>query len=251
MTMFKLKAASFVLIEDDCNKNPLPLISELVENSTRLKILCYEQPVCVWQNISSANSLQCYKESQLDEWLSSSSDEKCTYIIDSVNQMILDKGWCNCLKYIRKVLLTPGMVKLIVILHQDCLTNSKIQIQLSHIANAIVSYDKVNPLMIRTKIKRGGKFFKSKEIVSLDTLSSSLKLTPVEKEIVSNDEPEKVLPNELSTFKIEVDQLQQLEKNKLKLPYMSKINEGKGKVYYEPDAVDDWDDEDPDDDLDI
>lgn len=27
--------------------------------------------------------------------------------------------------------------------------------------------------------------------------------------------------------------------------------EGGGKVFYQPDAVDDWDDEDPDDDLDI
>lgn len=29
------------------------------------------------------------------------------------------------------------------------------------------------------------------------------------------------------------------------------VEEGGGKVFYQPDAVDDWDDEDPDDDLDI
>ncbi|CAH2259759.1 elongator complex protein 5 [Pararge aegeria] len=249
MTLFKLKAASCVLIEDDCDKNVLPLISELVEKSS-LNILCYEQPICVWQNIYSGNSLQCFKDSQLKEWQNSSA-VKTVHMIDSVNQMILDVGWDNCLTCLRNLLSTPEVVKLILILHRDCLTNSKIRIQLTHLANAIVSYDKIKSNKIRVQIKKGGKLCKSEEIISYNALTSTLNLTPIVKDIVSVDEPEKVLPNELSTFKIEIDQIQQLEKNKLKLPYMSKINEGKGKVYYEPDAVDDWDDEDPDDDLDI
>lgn len=250
MTLFKLKATSCVLIEDDCNKNVLPLISELVENSgcNALKILCYEQPVFVWQNIFTRNSLQCFRD--LQEWLNSTTD-KCIYVIDSVNQMILDIGWNNCIKHIQSLLLNPTLIQLILILHRDCLMNSRIQIQLHHLANAVVSYEEKNPHQIIVQIKKNGKFFKSEETISYNALTSSLKLTPVVKEVASTGEPEKIQPNELSTFKIEVDQTQQLEKNKLKLPYMSKIDEGKGKVYYEPDAVDDWDDEDPDDDLDI
>ncbi|XP_034828277.1 elongator complex protein 5 [Maniola hyperantus] len=253
MTLFKLKTATCILIEDDYNKNVLPLISELVENSGHqeaVKILCYEQPACVWQNIFTENTVQCFKDSELNEWLKPST-VKCIYIIDSVNQMILDVGWNNCIKYIRSVVTNPVVMKLILVLHRDCLINSKIQIQLNHLANAVVSYDEKKPNIIRVQSKKGSKFFKSEEFLSLDTLTSTLKLTPVVKEVLRVDELEKVLPNELSTFKIEVDQIQQLEKNKLKLPYMSKINEGQGKVYYEPDAVDDWDDEDPDDDLDI
>lgn len=38
----------------------------------------------------------------------------------------------------------------------------------------------------------------------------------------------------------------------LKVSYFLRINSEKGgKVFYQPDAADDWDEEDPDDDLDI
>ncbi|PZC83565.1 hypothetical protein B5X24_HaOG207548 [Helicoverpa armigera] len=87
--------------------------------------------------------------------------------------------------------------------------------------------------------------------MAYDSKTSLLTLTPVIKQEIKEEEPEKPLPTNLTTFKIEVDQNEKIQKYNLKLPYMSKIHEGESKVYYEPDAVDDWDEEDPDEDLDI
>ncbi|KAI8442291.1 hypothetical protein MSG28_005844 [Choristoneura fumiferana] len=104
---------------------------------------------------------------------------------------------------------------------------------------------------IWVQLKKSGKIVKSEEVLTYDSRTSTLKSTIVIKDLNKEEEPAKLMPSSLTTFKIEMDQTEKLEKYKLKLPYMSKINEGESKVYYEPDFVDDWDEEDPDEDLDI
>ncbi|KAF9795768.1 hypothetical protein SFRURICE_018896 [Spodoptera frugiperda] len=117
--------------------------------------------------------------------------------------------------------------------------------------NVVISYDKTNAQKVWIRLKKGNKIIRSEEILSHDTKTSVLSLSPVVRLEQKEEEPEKPLPANLSTFKIEVDQNEKIHKYNLKLPYMSKIHEGESKVYYEPDAVDDWDEEDPDEDLDI
>lgn len=251
MALFKLKSVSTILIEDDYNKNILPLLLELVGNTNEgMKIFCYEQPLYVWQNIFKGKLVQCFKDFQPEKCMKSTEDFVC--VIDSVNQMVLELGWNMCLKHIRNLQTCSNVTKTILILHRDCLLpGSKLQAHLNHIANAIITYDNTNVDKVWIQVKKNGKFFKSEEIISYDSKTSTLKLSPVIKDDKKVEDTERISPGNLTTFKIETDQTQQLEKHKLKLPYMSKINEGQGKVYYEPDAVDDWDDEDPDDDLDI
>ncbi|CAG9104693.1 unnamed protein product [Plutella xylostella] len=167
--------------------------------------------------------------------------------------MVLGLGWKACLKYLIKLQRDPNVGQLIAILHKDCLTHSsKLQVHLNHIANAIISYNSENHSKISIVIRKSGKFYRSEELLSYDNKTRTLKSIPIIKESKkSEDEPARPSPSNLTTFKIEMDQSEKLEKYKLKLPYMSKINEGEGKVFYEPDAVDDWDEEDPDEDLDI
>lgn len=254
MTLFKLKAASSLLIEDDYNKNVLPIVTELVDNTDCIiKIFCYERSVQVWQNAFKGKSVQCFEGFVKDECTSTTNQtNKLVCIIDSVNQMELEMGWNECLRNLRNLENNSKVMKYILVLHKDCiLPHSKLNINLNFITSAIISYDNTISNKVWIQIKKNGKYYKSEEMLSYDSRTSSLKLTPIIKANNKVEEPEKVLPSNLSTFKIETDQTQQLEKHKLKLPYMSKINEGQGKVYYEPDAVDDWDDEDPDDDLDI
>lgn len=253
MTLFKLKSAPIVLLEDDGSKNLLPLLKELSQHEQNsLHIFCYEQPVSLWKNVFKDRSDTLYHEEFNPDLINKYTSVKSSVIIDSVNQMALCLHWNQCLHYVKQLHMSPNISQLILILHKDCLSHySKLEIHLNHIANAVVSYDPLDPFKVSVLVKKGGKLLKREEILSYDNKNSLLKLTPILKEGKKEKEPEKPLPSDLTTFKIEVEQTEKLEKYKLKLPYMSKINEGESKVYYEPDAVDDWDEEDPDEDLDI
>ncbi|XP_053617310.1 elongator complex protein 5 [Plodia interpunctella] len=252
MTLFKLKSAPTLLIEDDNNKNILPLLLDVVQQEkSALKIFCFEQPVSLWRKVlQNHSSVTFHKELCCDQY-NNIINTKSVIVIDSINQMCLHLGWNECLKCLKRLCSDAKVHKLVMVLHLDCLPFPKLQLHLNHIANAIVSYDLHENNKIRLKLKKGGKMVRSEEILSYDSKLGLLRCTPVVKETSKDDEPVKPLPANLSTFKIEVDQTEKLEKYKLKLPYMSKINEGESKVFYEPDAVDDWDEEDPDEDLDI
>lgn len=253
MSLLKLRGVPFILIEDDKDKNTLPLLLELTENSNiPSQMFCYEQPLSLWKNIF-RNALNYKFYDEFDpEKCEMYFKQKTNIIIDSVNIMALLLGWNQCLKYLKIINSNSNVVQLIVILHRDCLSiTSKLQSQLNHIANAIISYDS-DGTKIQLQIKKSGKIFKSKEHLTYDNKTRCLKVTPVvENKEVDQENAAYPDPGTLSTFKIEVAQIEQMEKNKLQLPYMSKIKYGDSKIYYEPDAVDDWDEEDPDDDLNI
>jgi len=66
---------------------------------------------------------------------------------------------------------------------------------------------------------------------------------PVEE--VKEEQPK---PTEKGTFKIELEEEELVARNSLKLPYEKSTDAG-GNIIYTPDANDDFDDEDPDEDL--
>ncbi|XP_028172919.1 elongator complex protein 5 [Ostrinia furnacalis] len=253
MSLLRLKSAPFILIEDNLNKNIVPLLLEITPtDACSTQFFCYEQPIFHWKNVFKGVRNVVYHEELDKDSLNKYVSEKCSVIIDSVNQMSLCLGWNECLKVINKLRASPNVNKLILVHHTDCSSfGSKLRIQLNHIASAIVSYDDGSNNNVHILLKKSGKVVKSSETLSYDVRTSTLKSIPIVKNIKAEDEPEKPSPVNLTTFKIEVDQTEKLEKYKLQLPYMSKINEGQGKIFYEPDAVDDWDEEDPDEDLDI
>ncbi|XP_022831386.1 elongator complex protein 5 [Spodoptera litura] len=251
MTLFRLKSAPFVIIEDDANKNIIPLLQELVQEEKCINLFCYEQPSSLWRNVFINSNVKYHDEFNPDMYNMYTS-EKCSLIIDSINQMALCMGWNHCLQYLKLLQSNPNVNRLVLILHKDCLPhNSKLQTHLNHLVNVVISYDKTNAHKVWIRLKKGNKIIRSEEILSYDTKTSVLSLSPVIRQEEKEEEPEKPLPANLSTFKIEVGQNEKIQKYNLKLPYMSKIHEGESKVYYEPDAVDDWDEEDPDEDLDI
>lgn len=252
MTLYRLKTAPTVLVEDDYDKNVLPLLLELVNNEKNdLHLCCYEKPASFWRCVFK-NNVVCHEDFNVDQ-LDRVTHTKCSVIVDSINQMSLCIGWSECLKILKKLIFSPHVLQLILIFHKDCLPHfSKLQINLHHLASAIVSYDTTDSSKIWVQLKKSGKIVKSEEILVYDSKTTTLKSNIViKKDLNKEEEPAKTTPSSLTTFKIEMDQTEKLEKYKLKLPYMSKINEGQSKVYYEPDFVDDWDEEDPDEDLDI
>ncbi|KAL1915933.1 uncharacterized protein VTP21DRAFT_6321 [Calcarisporiella thermophila] len=69
---------------------------------------------------------------------------------------------------------------------------------------------------------------------------------------VKENQPDPTL--ELTTFNLSLTEEQKRAKNQVVLPYTKAQQQGElsgGTIFYEPDAEDDFDDEDPDDDLDI
>ncbi|CAH0402811.1 unnamed protein product [Chilo suppressalis] len=253
MTLLKLKAARIVVLEDYENTNHLPLIQELIpQDKTVLHMFCYEQPISLWKNVFKHNSRVIYHQELNVNDLDKYTSETCSILIDSVNQISLSNGWTNYLKVIKHLKASSNVIKLIFILHVDCLSSvSKLRINLNHIANAVITYNSTTSCQVHILMKKSGKVVKCDEMLTYDTKTSTLKLMPIVKDKGDESEPVKPEPEKLTTFKIEVDQTDKLEKYKLKLPYMSKINQGESKIYYEPDAVDDWDEEDPDEDLDL
>ncbi|CAG9791367.1 unnamed protein product [Diatraea saccharalis] len=253
MTLFKLKAAPIILIEDNENTNSIPLIQELfIQEKSKLHIFCYEQSISLWENVFRSHPHTIYHEELNANFLEKHTNENITIFIDSVNQMSVHSGWNNCFKIIQKLLTISNVNKLVLTLHTDCLhLSSKLRINLNHIASAIVSFDTTDSSKLHIILKKNGKVVKHYEMLTYDTKIKTLKLIPIVKEEKEEVQTERIAPEKLTTFKIEVDQTDKLEKYKLKLPYMSKINEGESKIFYEPDAVDDWDEEDPDEDLDL
>ena len=110
----------------------------------------------------------------------------------------------------------------------------------------------------------------SKEVIKLDVLGN-IKIEPftenkVKSKYIEEDDADEAI-DKLTTFNIGTSKNKEKEaKEKLVLPFYTdeqkqsvvtaagevKIQgEVPGKIYYEPDSGDDWDDDDPDDDLDF
>lgn len=254
MAFYKLKSIPILLIEDDINKNIKPLLLELIAHNEDLNVnfFCYEQPVYLWNKIlKNKQNIKYYEKFVFDDF-EKYTGTKCCILIDSINQMALNMGWNACLKCLHRLKTNTNVERIIIVMHKDCLSHySKLQIHLRHLINASISYDSDDNCKVKITIKKNNKIIRSEERLSYDLKTNTLQLLPIEKINIMDENQVKPSPENLTTFKIEVDQTDKMEKYKLKLPYMNKINEGESKVYYEPDTVDDWDEEDPDEDLDI
>lgn len=253
MSLLKLRSAPFVLIEDDVSKNTIPLLLEVTQGEKGiLQFFSYEQSITNWKRVfSNRKDVKFHEEFNPDQY-ELYTNEKSTIVIDSLNQMVLCLGWSNFLKQLQRLRRNHNIVQIIAVLHKDCLSHTSKLHHMSHLASAIVAYDTKECNKVAITLKKGGKVHISEEVLIYDEQTRVLKSLPVQNEGKRVMEaPQQPSPGSLSTFKIEVDQIDKMEKSKLQLPYMSKINHGDSKVFYEPDAVDDWDEEDPDEDLDI
>jgi len=164
--------------------------------------------------------------------------------------------------------------KLILILHQECMDDN-IAEAIQQLATTNIVLEKLDESEVYPKLckishrKLGGKLVTSKEVFKFDTLGdikidSFVENKAKSKHIDEEDADEAI--DKLTTFNIGTTKNKEKEaKDKLVLPFYTdeqkqsvatagevKIQgEIPGKIYYEPDSGDDWDDDDPDDDLDF
>eukprot|EP00092_Neocalanus_flemingeri_P020087 GFUD01021748.1.p2 GENE.GFUD01021748.1~~GFUD01021748.1.p2 ORF type:complete len:287 (+),score=104.59 GFUD01021748.1:56-916(+) len=200
---------------------------------------------------------------------------KQVIVIDSVTDLLLFQKPTAVANLIRKLRQkASNKAKLIGILHQGCLDDNIVK-DIEHLANTTVVLEKLDETEAYPKLckishrKLGGKLVTSKEVIKFDTVGNIKVETFQEKKAKSkyNDEDDAdETIDKLTTFNIGTSKNKEKEaKGKLVLPFYTdeqkqsvaaagevKIQgENPGKIYYEPDSGDDWDDDDPDDDLDF
>jgi len=195
---------------------------------------------------------------------------KQTIVIDSLTDLLIFQNPTMVASMVRKLKLkASNKAKLLLVLHKDCLDENLAE-AIQQLATTIVDTEKVDetdafPLLCKiTHRKLGGKMVSSKEVVKIE-VSGNIKVEAYKEDrnkskYIEEDNSDEVI-DKLTTFDIGTSRNKEKEaKEKLVLPFYKeeqkdgevKIQgEDPGKIYYEPDSGDDWDDDDPDDDLDF
>lgn len=188
-----------------------------------------------------------------------------TLVIDSLT-WILRHGSppavCKTLQQLRK----GGAVRAVTaLLHADMHQRGTVG-SVCHLATSVIA---VSPgvkgdeaLAKITKRSKSGKVFQDEEIFSIkeDLTVSILNKPSLPGHTQVDSEEQQTDPTANLTFNLRLSDTEREAKEKLALPFMfSKEkktallhpNQGSGRILYEPDANDDYDQEDPDDDLDV
>jgi len=196
--------------------------------------------------------------------------QKQTIVIDSLTDLLIFQNPTMVASMVRKLKLkATNKTKLFLVLHRDCLDENLAE-AIQQLATTIVNTEKVDeteafPMLCKiTHRKLGGKMVMSKEVVKMD-VSRNIKVEAYKEDkskskYIEEDDSNEIV-DKLTTFNIGASKNKEKEaKEKLVLPfYKEEQKEGEvkiqgedpGKIYYEPDSGDDWDDDDPDDDLDF
>ncbi|XP_021926908.1 elongator complex protein 5 isoform X2 [Zootermopsis nevadensis] len=196
------------------------------------------------------------------------STNDCVVIIDSLMPLIYYNGFTKCYRELHSLLTKSvnglAVSQVVCLVHKDTLPDAHAALpQLCHLAATIVRVgpftqsSRGNPIAHIIHKKQGGKVLKRAEyyFIDADNRVKSEDLTVVvptttgmNKEMIDDSN----LPQNLTTFKLSLGQQEKQARSQLVLPYLRRVNSEKGgEVFYQPDAADDWDEEDPDDDLDI
>jgi len=195
---------------------------------------------------------------------------KQTIVIDSLTDLLIFQNPTMVASMVRKLKLkASNKAKLFLVLHRGYLDENLAE-AIQQLATTIVDTEKVDetdafPLLCKiTHRKLGGKMVSSKEVVKMD-VSGNIKVEAYKEDnnkskYIEEENSDEVI-DKLTTFDIGTSRNKEKEaKEKLVLPFYKeeqkdgevKIQgEDPGKIYYEPDSGDDWDDDDPDDDLDF
>lgn len=177
--------------------------------------------------------------------------------IDSVIEcFLLIKDFYNIL---RKLLNSNHVTQIINLLHGDCVPSNNILAEIKHISNVIivVTNGNISAMTCMILTRRPGRKVITEEIfcwIDESGVMRSKKTTPVVKK---ESETDRSLPADLATFRIELNEQEKKSRDQVVLPYTqigagdSAASSGGGKIIYELEVADDWDEEDPDDDLDV
>ena len=194
-------------------------------------------------------------------------------VIDNLTDLVLFYSHSQVTNFVRKFR-QSGRGKLVAILHKNCLSNQVVDDVRRFFTTTLELCD-TKQKTVKEKVcvikhlKPGGKLVSSKEVLTFDS-DWNFKINPFKEDLKKTfEEEEEEAIDKLTTFSLATNkEAEKVAKDNLVLPFYkepqkagevkiqksgptSSASESEGKIYYEPDSGDDWDDEDPDDDLDF
>lgn len=187
-------------------------------------------------------------------------------VIDSLSPMLLHRSapyTCKTIARLMKEKIQAAEVEQIVcLLHGDLHDNQSLFL-IEHLATSEVKVTPAKHLQFHmacnTVHKRlSGKVIKTAEHFNLDEAYgiqdvTEVKAVDTKKTTIETKQPD---PAANLTFNLTLTDKEKDARSQVKLPYTYDLNRqddtvGEGKIFYQPDEADDFDEEDPDDDLDI
>ncbi|XP_033342782.1 elongator complex protein 5 isoform X1 [Megalopta genalis] len=183
-------------------------------------------------------------------------ETKSTVIIDCLTSLILFVGLSKALWFLEKLNKEVDL-QLICIYRRDfvqcqipcieALGTKYMKIERFH---GIHTNDNINYTVEITHRKPGGKILRQQKLVTQDSTTYEIQSEKVE----TNKRLDAIYKNEKqkveSSFRIEISEHEMKQREETVLPYMINSNPtNTSKIHYQPEDIDDIDEEDPDDDL--
>lgn len=210
----------------------------------------YSDP-CGWENRDSCVLLSesLYQIFGGDDTVRS---KKSVLVIDKLDDLINHQDSLNLIRNLHKLSSGENVEQLVVYCGRDCVPGDMIS-AISHIASATIHIEPRSPCRCKVLLRKpSGKIVQTCEEF---TLTPDLQLQGnriVEKDSApqaESSDADAILAAQ-TTFNLSLTEDQRKSKNMLLLPH-TRVQSSGGQIHYTPDDADDWDDEDPDDDLDI
>ncbi|XP_041378331.1 elongator complex protein 5-like [Gigantopelta aegis] len=268
----------------------LTFITGLLQRVDRVVLFCWEKPASYYRaRITSKLSdrvdlIDCTEDPV--SWLDldsptvdsnltdlvrerlTAADKKCVVAIDSLSFLLLHRGapyTCQALHTLKSCKSATGcVVEQVISLVHGNLHNDHDLRKLEHVSSSVVRVtsppDQQHDMFCSVVHRRiSGKVIKTTELVKLDGLNilstqnwqhDSVKRSP--------EQAESIDPAANLTFNLTLSENEKEARRQLVLPYTKEQRRQpriqssvSSMIYYEPDKADDFDEEDPDDDLDI
>lgn len=257
-----------ILIEDSCDQKGRPLFTSFLNcfsaKGFKVHLMNYDfllsppQQIDKFQNFSDDplgyDSDSVASEKSLPLWIEQCTDQNVQYLIaiDSLSPLLLKLPVADIFSVIRRVNQTKN-IHMIALVHRDVHSKETLH-QLNYCFSChlrIGTY--ANKPRCKGRLKSvGGKIIDSDELYDINPEGELTNIEEFQTEI--NNKLETVLTTAIpkSTFRLGLNQNEETARSKVVLPYIRKPNklDDKGKIFYEAEN-DDWEDEDPDDDLEI
>ncbi|XP_057660901.1 elongator complex protein 5 [Diorhabda carinulata] len=274
-----IPCTKFVLIEDTVHEKGKPIFDFLLKShlerpNNRIHYFVFQEPFVRVKNRMENENLvlhdfvsnnlgwdqlpeMCFLEDMIKDV---GVDD--VIFIDSLAHTIYEYGLAETYRILNLLKNNAGVQQIIALLHQDLLEEKfKILQSFEHLSTLnLILQDRSGSSKKRiqyTYKKVGGKVIKETEEFWFE--GEKLITKKIEKldakQILEKSVSSEINPEKLSTFKIGLSDADKKSRDELVLPYLpkheSEENQQSGNIFYKFDDVDDWDEEDPDDDLDI
>ncbi|XP_071541026.1 elongator complex protein 5 [Panulirus ornatus] len=178
---------------------------------------------------------------------------KATFVVDRLEDVTHHQDSSQLVRGLHALSAEDYVEQLIVFCGRDIVAESMLS-AVCHIARATVHLMPTKPCSCRVVLRKpSGKVIKAHEEFSLTSELQVQDIHPVHvKEVpcvAESSDTDAILAAQ-TTFNLSLTDDQRIEKNKLLLPH-TRVQSLGGQILYTPDDADDWDEDDPDDDLDI